>query len=72
MFVNVSYTHVVVLVSYLTLTIAAVVSIWRYPGADAVQRVLWTAVVVVAPFIGALLWLAFALVASRRRATSGS
>ncbi|MBD7919824.1 PLDc N-terminal domain-containing protein [Cellulomonas sp. Sa3CUA2] len=72
MFVNVSYTHVVIVVAYLALTIAALVSIWRRDGADVAQKVFSTVAVIAVPFIGALLWLAFVAVRSRRGSTSGA
>jgi len=71
-FANVSYTHLVVVVAYLALTIAALVSIWRYAGADVGQKVLSTVAVIAFPVIGALLWLAFVAASSRRGSTSGA
>ncbi|ADG73224.1 hypothetical protein Cfla_0305 [Cellulomonas flavigena DSM 20109] len=72
MFVNVSYTHPVILVTYLALTIWALVSIWRHGRADTGQKVIWTIVVVAAPYIGALVWAVLLAVGSRRRSTSGA
>lgn len=72
MFVNVSYTHPVILVTYLAITIAALVSIWRHGRADTGQKATWTVVVVVFPFIGALVWAAFLAISSRHKPESGA
>lgn len=72
MFVNVSSTHPVILVTYLALTTWALVSIWRHERADTGQKVTWTIAVVAVPYIGALVWAVRLAVGSRRRSTSGA
>lgn len=69
MFVNVSYTHLVVLVTYLALTIAALVSIWRRDRDGTGKKLIWTVAVVAFPYIGALAWAVLLAASSRRRST---
>lgn len=71
-FVNVSYTHLVVVVTYLALTVWALASIWRHDGAGTGQKVVWTVAVLVVPYVGALAWAAVVAVSSWRRSTSGA
>jgi hypothetical protein len=67
MFVNVSYTHLVIVVTLLATIIAALLSVWRSTGMGIGERIVWTAVVVLVPYLGPLLW-AITLAVSRRRA----
>lgn len=70
MFVNVSLTHVVVLLAYVAITVWALSSVWR-SGVRTADKVIWTVVILVLPYLGALLWAPVYLVAQRRR-TAGA
>lgn len=68
MFTNVSYSHLAILIAYLAITAAALISIWRSAG-DTSRKVIWTIVVLVLPVFGALLWAVNLAFGARHRST---
>lgn len=69
MFVNVSYTHLVIVVVYLAAMIAALTSIWRSSETGTGWKVYWTGIVVLLPYLGPLLWAINLAFSARRRST---
>ena len=65
MFVNVSFTHLGIVVALLAAIVAGLVSVWRSP-LDVVRQVVWTILIVALPIVGAAAW--FLTLAFERRA----
>lgn len=68
MFVNVSFWHLAIVVSLVVIIVAALVSVWKHPGTHVSRKVVWTAVIVLLPYLGALLWLLNLAMDARHRA----
>ncbi|MCC2335117.1 PLDc N-terminal domain-containing protein [Cellulomonas wangsupingiae] len=69
MFVNVSYTHLVIVVVYLAAMIAALTSVWRSSETGTGWKVYWTGIVVLLPYLGPLLWAINLAFSARHRST---
>ncbi|TCL71715.1 phospholipase D-like protein [Curtobacterium sp. PhB128] len=56
MFMDLSESHVFVLLLMLTLEVLAIVQVWRDRRRTLVVKVLWTLVILALPVIGVLCW----------------
>lgn len=69
MVVNVSYTHLVIVVSYVAAMIAALISIWRSSETGTGVKAYWTGIVVLLPYVGPLMWAINLAISATHRST---
>lgn len=55
MFENVSYTHPLIMLTYLVVTVGALITLWRSP-LNLGQKVAWAVVIIILPLVGPVAW----------------